>query len=183
MNNFFEATDWLIRGFEVFVVLYLLIKFKDRRWSLFFGGKGDLKTIDDHELHSCFLAAFTVMVFHFASSGFAQYIITMDMERMALRQFFYFSMFCFSIAFGLTLFALHLIRGCSFSPAARFCLYVTFLMMMLQMIQFIARGMLDTSVLSPFYKLSVVCLNLLTLCIVAKYPVKRLITLARKKGA
>ncbi|MEQ3513630.1 hypothetical protein ABMY35_09870 [Pseudoalteromonas sp. BZB3] len=183
MNNFFEATDWLIRGFEVFVVLYLLIKFKDRRWSLFFGGKRDLKTIDDHELHSCFLAAFTVMVFHFASSGFAQYIITMDMERMALRQFFYFSMFCFSIAFGLTLFALHLIRGCSFSPTARFCLYVTFLMMMLQMAQFIIRGMLDSNVLFDVYQYGVVCLNLLTLSIVAKHPVGRLYLFARKKGA
>lgn len=183
MNNFFEAADWLIRGFEVLIVIYLVIKFKDRRWSLFFGGKNDLKTTDDHELHSCFLAAFTVMVFHLISSTFAHYIITLDMERMALRQFFYISMFCFSVAFGLTLFALHFIRGCSLSTAARLCLYITVLMMMLQMMQFITRGLLDTSVLSPFYKQSVVCLNLLTLGIVAKYPVKRLIILARTRGA
>lgn len=183
MSEFFVATGWIIRAFEVLIVLYLLIKFKNYRWSLFFGGKSDLKTIHDHEIHSCFLAAFTVMVFHFASSTFAQYIITLDMERMALRQFFYFSMFCFSFAFGLTLFALHLIRGCSFSPTARFCLYVTSLMMLLQLTQFIARGLLDSSVLSPIYKYGVVCLNILTLSIVAKHPLQRLQLLAQKKGA
>ena len=183
MSDFFVATGWIIRAFEVLIVLYLIIKFKNYRWSLFFGGKSDLKTLNDHEIHSCFLTAFTVMVFHFASSSFAQYVITVDMERMALRQLFYFSMFCFSIAFGLTLFAFHLIRGCSFSPTARFCLYVTFLMMLLQMAQFIVRGMLDSNILFDVYQYGVVCLNILTLSIVAKHPLQRLQLLAQKKGA
>ena len=180
MNEFFVFTGWVIRAFEVFIVLYLLLKFKDRRWSLFFGGSEDLKTIEDHELHSCFLAALTVMVFHFASSSFSQFVLTIDMERMALRQVFYFSMFSFSIAFAVALFALHLIRNCSFSPTARMCLYITVLMSSLQMAQFISHALNDSTVLNNIYRYGVVLLNIATLTFVSKYPVTRLYKVAKR---
>lgn len=182
MNDFFVATDWLIRGLEALLVIYLVIKFKKRRWSLFFGGREDLKTIDDHELHSCFLAALTVTVFHFASSSFSQFVLTIDMERMALRQVFYFSMFSFSIAFAVALFALHLIRNCSFSPTARMCLYITVLMSSLQMAQFISHALNDSTALNNIYRYGVVLLNIATLTVVSKYPVTRLYKVA-KRGA
>ena len=182
MNEFFVFTGWVIRVFEVFIVLYLLLKFKDRRWSLFFGGREDLKSIEDHELHSCFLAALTVMVFHFSSSSFSQFVLTIDMERMALRQVFYFSMFSFSIAFAVALFALHLIRNCSFSPTARMCLYITVLMSSLQMAQFISHALNDSTVLNNIYRYGVVLLNIATLTVVSKYPVTRLYKVA-KRGA
>ncbi|MEZ7207152.1 hypothetical protein [Pseudoalteromonas sp. DY56-GL79] len=182
MTDFFVITGGAIRVLEILIVLYLLFKFKNRKWSLFFGGKSSLKTIQDHELHSCFLSALTVMVFHFISSNLAQHIVTIEgMEKLELRQFFYFSMFTCSMLFAFTLFGLHKIRGCSFSPTARRCLYITFLMTSLQLMQFVSRGMLDSDLLSPLYKYGVVVLNLMTLTVVAVYPISKLANLKRIK--
>ncbi|MCG7552107.1 hypothetical protein [Pseudoalteromonas sp. Of11M-6] len=182
MTDFFVFTGGAIRVLEILIVLYLLFKFKNRKWSLFFGGKSSLKTIQDHELHSCFLSALTVMVFHFISSNLAQHIVTIEgMEKLELRQFFYFSMFTCSMLFAVTLFGLHKIRGCSFSPTARRCLYITFLMTSLQLMQFVSRGMLDSNLLSPLYKYGVVMLNLMTLTAVAVYPISKLANLKRIK--
>ena len=144
--------------------------------------KSNLKSIDDHTMHSCFIAALTVMVFHFVSSSLAHYIITIEMSKLALRQFFYFTMFCCSMAFVFTLFFLHTIRGCTFSTTARFCLYLALAQAIVQLLQFIMRGMLDNSMLSPIYSVSVVTLNLLSLGVVAIYPLKKLSGLTNQKG-
>ncbi|CAM4263600.1 hypothetical protein [Pseudoalteromonas maricaloris] len=184
MSDFFVITGWAIRMFEVLIVLYILFKFKNRRWSLFFGGKSSLKTIQDHELHSCFLSAFTVMVFHFTSSNLAQHIVTIQgMEKFALRQFFYFSMFSCSMAFAAALFFLHKIRGCSFSPTARNCLYITFLMSTLQMLQFVSHGLLDSNRITLFYQYGVVVLNISTLAVVANHPIRNMVRKLNRKEA
>ncbi|MCF2826887.1 MULTISPECIES: hypothetical protein [unclassified Pseudoalteromonas] len=184
MNDFFVISDWMIRALEVLICLYLLFKFKNRRWSLFFGGKNSLKTIQDHELHSCFLSAFTVMVFHFTSSNLAQHIVTIQgMEKLALRHFFYFSMFSCSMAFAAALFFLHKIRGCSFSPTARNCLYITFLMSTLQMLQFVSHGLLDSNRFTLFYQYGVVVLNVTTLAVVANHPIRHMLRKLNRKEA
>lgn len=182
MVDFFTISDWVIRVIEAFILLFLLIKFNSRRISLFFGGKKNLKTIDDHELHSCFLSALTVLVFHFTSSNLAQYILSIDgMERMELRQFFYFSMIICSVAFTGALFVLHLIRGCSFSPTARKCLYLALIMCILQAMQFVAHAIIGSDVLTPFYRYGVVMLNITSLSVVAAYPLKQIGKVADKK--
>ncbi|MEL0655788.1 hypothetical protein V6257_12145 [Pseudoalteromonas issachenkonii] len=182
MIDFFVATSWVIRTLEVFVVIFLLVIFNKHRLALFFGGKGNLKSISDHTMHSCFIAALTVMVFHFISSNLAQYILAVEMEKLLLRQFFYFTMFSCSMAFVVALFFLHTIRGCTFSTAARFCLYLALAQAILQLTQFIMRGLLDNSMLSPVYSFSVVTLNILSLGVVAIYPVKKLTSLIIQEG-
>lgn len=182
MIDFFVATSWVIRTLEVFIVIFLLVIFNKHRLALFLGGKSNLKSITDHTMHSCFIAALTVMVFHFISSNLAQYILAVEMEKLLLRQFFYFTMFSCSMAFVVALFFLHTIRGCTFSTAARFCLYLALAQAILQLTQFIMRGLLDNSLLSPVYSFSVVALNILSLGVVAIYPVKKLTSLITKEG-
>ena len=182
MIDFFVATSWTIRALEVLIILFLLATLNKHRLALFFGGKSNLKSIADHTMHSCFIAALTVMVFHFISSNLAQYILAVEMEKLLLRQFFYFTMFSCSMAFVVALFFLHTIRGCTFSTAARFCLYLALAQAILQLTQFIMRGLLDNSMLSPVYSFSVVALNILSLTVVAIYPVKKLTSLIIKEG-
>lgn len=182
MIDFITATDWTIRALEVLIILFLLAILNKHRLALFFGGKSNLKSIADHTMHSCFIAALTVMVFHFISSNLAQYILAVEMEKLLLRQFFYFTMFSCSMAFVVALFFLHTIRGCTFSTAARFCLYLALAQAILQLTQFIMRGLLDNSMLSPVYSFSVVALNILSLSVVAIYPVKKLTSLIIKEG-
>ncbi|TMO02897.1 hypothetical protein [Pseudoalteromonas sp. S558] len=181
MIDFTTAIDWTIRTLEVFVVIFLLVTFSKHRQALFFGGKNSLKSINDHTLHSCFIAALTVMVFHFISSNLAQHIITIEMSKLALRQFFYFSMFCCSMAFVITLFFLHAIRGCTFSITARFCLYLALAQALLQMTQFVMRGLFDNSILSPAYSAGVVLLNIASLIVVSIYPIKKINSLIIKE--
>lgn len=182
MIDFITATDWTIRALEILIIVFLLATLNKHRSALFFGGKSNLKSIDDHTMHSCFIAALTVMVFHFVSSSLAQYIITIEMSKLALRQFFYFTMFSCSILFVFTLFFLHTIRGCVFSTTARFCLYLALAQAIVQLIQFIIRGLLDNSMLSSVYSFSVITLNILSLGVVAVYPVKKLSWLIAKEG-
>ena len=182
MFNFFTAAGWIIKSLEVLTVLFLVVTFSKHKFALFFGGKKNLNSQSDHTLHSCFIAALTVMVFHFVSSALAQHIIALEMEKMMLRQFFYFTMFSCSMAFAVTLFLLHVMRGCTFSLTARLCIYLSILQAMLQMLQFIMRGMLDNSMLSPFYSTTVVVLNVLSLAVVASFPVKQFF-LSRKEVA
>ena len=182
MIDFITAIDWTIRVLEMIIIVFLLVTLNKHRSALFFGGKSNLKSIDDHAMHSCFIAALTVMVFHFVSSSLAHYIITIEMSQLALRQFFYFTMFSCSMAFVVTLFFMHSIRGCTFSAPARFCLYLAIIQAVVQLIQFIMRGMLDNSMLSPVYTFSVVALNILSLGVVAIYPVKNFTCLLKKEG-
>ena len=182
MIDFITATDWTIRALEMLIIVFLLATLNKHRSALFFGGKSNLKSIDDHTMHSCFIAALTVMVFHFVSSSLAQYIITIEMSKLALRQFFYFTMFSCSMSFVVALFFMHSIRGCTFSTTARFCLYLALAQSVVQLIQFIMRGLLDNSMLSPAYSFSVVVLNILSLGVVAIYPVKKFTGLLRKEG-
>ncbi|MBQ4844393.1 hypothetical protein [Pseudoalteromonas sp. MMG005] len=174
MNDFFVVTGWVIKCFEVFLVAYLLLRFKARRWSLFFGGAGNLKTIDDHELHSCFLSALAVLVLHFTGSLMTQHILTLQMGKMELRQFFYFTVFCNSVAFSVALIGLHYLRKCSFSRCARQCLYLTLMAMALQITQYVIHAVYDSSSFTPIYQYGVVLINLSCLSIVALYPVKML---------
>lgn len=182
MNELLVATGHVIRGLEVVLLVYLVLKFRNRSWSLFFGGKSSLKTLSDHEVHSCFISALCVLVFHFFGSTLAQYIVSLDMEKMELRQFFYFSMFLNSVAFASALYFLHIIRGCTFSPTARRCLYLTFLMMALQSTQFVLRGLLDINGFSPVYKAGVPLINVACLAVVAMYPLSKITKLRTKEA-
>lgn len=175
MIDFLTATSWTIRTLELAIVLNILYLFKQHRFALFFGGQSNLNTTDDHTMHSCFIAALTVMVFHFVSANLSQYILTIEMGKLELRQFFYFSMFSCSVAFSVTLFLLHIIRGCTFSTPSRLCLYLAIAQALLQLMQFIMRGMLDNSMLSPIYSTGVVLLNIATLSVIAVYPLKVII--------
>lgn len=182
MIDFFTATSWIIRTLEIAIVLNILYLFKQHRFALFFGGQSNLNSADDHTMHSCFIAALTVMVFHFVSSNISQYILTVEMEKLDLRKFFYFSMFSCSMAFTVALFFLHTIRGCKFSVTARICIYLAVGQAALQIMQFVLRGMLDINTLSPIYKVGVVLLNISTLTVIAGYPIKKMAAKIDQKG-
>ncbi|WP_125720839.1 hypothetical protein [Pseudoalteromonas rubra] len=183
MNEFFIVTGWIIRALEFFVVLFLLHSFKQHRFDLFFGGKGTLKSQNDHELHSCFLTSLAVVVFHISSGSLAGYILTLPLELFQMRQVYYFTLVCTGVAFITVLYLLHVIRGCSFSFAARTVAYVAFLMMFMNFSQLILRGYLDNNMLYYFYGPFIVLGNILTFIVIAKYPFYKLMESRLTKGA
>lgn len=154
------------------IVVYLLYYFKQYRFSLLFGRSGSLKTRADHELHSCFLAALVTLVFYMLFQQLLDYIATLPIEKMALRQIYYFIAACSSASIIITLTLLHAVRGCTFSPVARYCCYFQFIAMVIKTVQLILDGYLDIEVLRPFYQVSILTLTIMQFILVAKYPFK-----------
>ncbi|KZN61534.1 hypothetical protein [Pseudoalteromonas luteoviolacea] len=162
----------MIRVLEVFVVVFLLLQFKKHKWSLFFGGKSSLKTIDDHELHSCFIAALCVVVFHNVGNTLAAQVLASGMEKLELRRIYYFILMLNSFACSIAIYFLHSLRHCSFSKTAKRCLYLAIITASLCFMQLIARGIFDYNAFSPFYKIALLGCNITTLVVVALHPVK-----------
>ncbi|KZN29412.1 hypothetical protein N480_06735 [Pseudoalteromonas luteoviolacea S2607] len=180
MNELLAVINWGIIGLEVFVFVFLVAKFWALKFSLFFGGKDSLKTIDDHELHSCFLTALCVLTFHFIGAGLTDLLMSLELEKMKLRQLFYCVQIANCAAFAVVLYLLHSIRHCSFSRAAVYSMYITLLSMTIGLIQMVARGYLDFNGLQPLYSTIAVICNILALVVVAKYPLSQIIGLRRR---
>lgn len=172
MNEFQIAMDIVLKVSQAIIVIFLLVKFSEHRLSLLFGGKKSLKTLEDHELHSCFIAAFCVLVFQFISIEMAKHLLASDMEKMQLRRVYYFINIAVATVFAGTLYFLHSLRGCSFSNTAKRCLYLTVISILLFMMQLIARGFIGYEGLSPFYRVSALIIDSLLLVNVAIYPIK-----------
>ncbi|KZN44047.1 hypothetical protein [Pseudoalteromonas luteoviolacea] len=174
MSEFQIATDIVLKIAQAIIVIFLLIKFSDHRFSLLFGGKKSLKSLEDHELHSCFISAFCVLVFQFISTEMAKHFLASEMELSLLKKVYYFIHIAVATVFACTLYFLHSLRGCSFSNTAKRCLYLTVVSVLLFMMQLIARGFFNYDGLSPFYSVAALVIHALLVVNVAIYPVKAL---------
>ncbi|MBQ4812191.1 hypothetical protein A7985_17990 [Pseudoalteromonas luteoviolacea] len=172
MSEFLSGLGWLIRFLEVLIICFLVIKFWQHKFSLFFGGKSSLQTIEDHELHSCFLTALCALVFHFIGVEVSKYILSLPLDKMPLRRTFYFSNLLVVAACITTLYVLHSIRECSYSNTAKRIGYLAIVTATLQMTQLIARGYLDYNGLYQFYNVFGALINVTTLAVIAAYPIK-----------
>lgn len=182
MNDFFIIMDWLVSALLTVVLSFLVAKFWECRWSLFFGDKQSLGTIESNELHSCFISAFNVTAFYFVGSRVTQYVTALEIEEYKVIGFFYFSMVCVSMAFAVSMITMHYIRKCTFSPTARQCLYLTLLMCVLQTIQYVFHAMNGNLSFTLIYQFGVMGINLVTLGVVAKYPIKAALEFGLGKG-
>ncbi|KZX00961.1 hypothetical protein JL49_09130 [Pseudoalteromonas luteoviolacea] len=179
--SYLLGVDWLVRILEVFIVIFILVVSWKKRWSLLFGGKKSLKTQSDHELHSCFISAFTLMAFHIVGVVLGQYVLKLKLEVTELRQLFYFIVFLNSLGFASVLFGLHVIRGCSYSLVARRCLWLTSITMLLITVQFVSHGLFEKTWFNTIYQYGVVTLNAISLLVVSKYPFQMLKTYSTKE--
>ena len=169
--DFLIPLDWLIKALELTVLLAIILLAYQKVSILFFGGAKNISTESDIVLHSCFITALVVAVFHYIGSGVSQYILALNLDKMEKRQLFYSTMFLMSFIGILAIFTLHKIRQCRFAPAARFTIYLGLGMCIVQMVQFYLHGMVDSIVFLQAYTLLVVSINILTLAVVSYFPV------------
>ncbi|KZN36220.1 hypothetical protein [Pseudoalteromonas luteoviolacea] len=172
MNEFLDLVSWVLRALMLIIVVYILHCFKQYRFSLLFGGSDNLKTRADHELHSCFLTALVTTVFFMLFQQLLDYIETLPIERMALRQIYYFIAACASASIIITLTLLHAVRGCTFSPVARYVCYLQFIAMVLKTVQLIIYGYWNITSFRTGYSLSILTITIVQFVLVAKYPFK-----------
>ncbi|WP_046005635.1 hypothetical protein [Pseudoalteromonas rubra] len=173
MSEFYVVTGWTLRFLQLMVVIYLLYYFKQYRFSLLFGGKSNLKTLADHKLHSCFLTALALLVFQTTSRALATYIMGLDIALQVKIQIYYFALVCCGASYAVALYILHLLRGSMFSQAARYSLYLTFALVILNALQLLLRGFLESNLLYSLYGPVTVCVNIALWLVVAKYPFYR----------
>ncbi|MBQ4814093.1 hypothetical protein A7985_00190 [Pseudoalteromonas luteoviolacea] len=176
MNEFIDLIGWVLRVLMFLVVVYLLYYFKQYRFSLLFGRSGSLKTRADHELHSCFLAALVTLVFYVLFQQLLDYIVTLPIEEVALRQIYYFISACTSASIIITLTLLHAVRGCTFAPVARFCCYFQLLAMILKTVQLIVHGYMGVVAFNPIFSILILTITIVQFILVAKYPFKIFMT-------
>ena len=124
----------------------------------------------DSALYSCFLSALIVAVFHLITSQIRDLTFSFELEKMQLRKLFYFSMLIMECAFIIVLFFVHKVKECQFSLVAHFCFMTSSIMCLIQLTQLYLRGFLGLELFVPYYKLSVVSINLLVLVIISIYP-------------
>ncbi|CAH9049985.1 hypothetical protein PSECIP111854_00441 [Pseudoalteromonas sp. CIP111854] len=172
MNEILYGLGWALNVVIFLVVIFWLQKFSKMRWKLFFGTRKDLVSVQHHELYSCFLTAFCFLIFHMMDSELEWFMLSLDMEKVEKIKLFYTSLIVLKFALLMTLFCFHLIRGCTFSPSARICTYVTLVFMMLLGMQLIARGYYDYHALNIVYIVGGWICNLIAIAALASYPVR-----------
>ncbi|NQY62404.1 MAG: hypothetical protein HRT38_01570 [Alteromonadaceae bacterium] len=142
------------------------IKFK----SLFFGGVITGSERSNNFEISYFLTALVVTVFHFVGSSISQFVLHSGLEKMEKRQIFYFMMFFMEFVGIVTLISLHKLIACNFSRITFYVCLLSVVMALLQMLEFVSRGIYDLDVFTSFYRYSVVLVNLSTLTLISAYP-------------
>jgi hypothetical protein len=172
MNEILFTIDWVVIGIECLVLCFWLHKFSKMKWRLFFGVKRDLASVQHHELYSCFLTAFCMLTFHLLVSQVDRFILELDIDKLEQIKLFYTSGAIVQFTFAMTLFCLHLIRGCTFSPTARICMYTTLMYMAFQGMQLIARGYYDYHDLSFVYKTGIWLCNIVAVGALCTYPIR-----------
>jgi len=169
-----KALGVLIIKFEAFALIMILILFIREITPLIFGGKNKKKDENNNILLSSLLSALIVFIFHFMTSEVRDFTFSFEMEKMQLRKLFYLSMFMMEFLFVIALFLVHKIKKCQFYFVAHFCFMTSSIMCLIQLIQLYLRGFLDLEFFVPYYKLTVVSINLLVLVVISIYPLHSL---------
>ncbi|MBE0369241.1 hypothetical protein PAUR_a3055 [Pseudoalteromonas aurantia 208] len=154
---------------------FIILSYENAK-VLLFGGSKDISSEHDAFIHSCFLSVLTVVVFHFTTSSIRELILTIDMnmERLELRQFFYFMMFVLEFAAILCLFFLHRLRKCKFSIIAKMVVSLAVILCMNFVIQYYYRALNDVESYTPIFKTVTVAVNILTLICIGLVPLANL---------
>lgn len=171
------------RGFQV-SLLFALIYFI---YDLIFRGviklhrkpcerKGEI----DKRFLSWSITFFVVFILQFTDEPINSALIDADMEVMLRRRLFYFFKMCFGFTCIMSVYILHSLCRCVYSPATRYCIYILFTTMTINFIELVLRGFLNLNVFIPVYRffglLHYVALTLVLL----SYPYYRIRVLRRK---
>lgn len=170
INNILIYFDELLISLEYIALIALVLLSAHQLKPLLLGGSKDIRNESDSIMHSCFITAFCVAVFHISNSFISQKILNSGMQKMELRQAFYFAVFMFEFFFILAVFTLHKIRKCDFTIIARTAILLGVLMCFNVFTQYQIHGVYDSSAYNLFYRIIVLAINISTLALICFYP-------------
>ncbi|BBN82340.1 hypothetical protein PA25_23250 [Pseudoalteromonas sp. A25] len=174
MNEFLYQLGWILKGYESLIVLWFLVtQLPKHGWSLFYARGKDLKSLQLHEMHSCFITILCFGLSHLYGSEIEQYLLSLQFEQVYRIRVFYAGMIGNLFLFIAMLTIAHRMKGCLFSQTARFCLYAKFTVITLIFIQLLARGYFDYHELSPIYTIGVWSCNIIAVTAMSIYPIRQ----------
>ncbi|CAH9049989.1 hypothetical protein PSECIP111854_00442 [Pseudoalteromonas sp. CIP111854] len=182
LNDLLYQLGWVLKGYEFLIVLWFLVtQFPTHKWSLFYAHGKALKSLQLHEMHSCFMTSLCLLFFHLLGSEIDMFFLGPLLSGLDDKiKVFYLAGMINQFMFLLAVFYLHRIRRCLFSKTARICLYTTIIVMMLQMMELIARGYFDYHELKFVYILTFWACNLISLAALSIYPIRQTLSYFKK---
>lgn len=180
VNGSLYLIDLFVIILQIIAVVSICALSYQKLSKLFFGGFKDISSDNDTLLHSCFMTAISVAVFHPVTSAISNAILSLDIEdKLQLRQVFYSTMFFLEFGFLMTVVVAHRVRVCPYSVVARITILISLMICANQLIQFYIRGILGLDFYMPVYKICTVVFNISTLAVIGIYPIVALIRLKR----
>lgn len=155
---------------EYLALLTLIFLSFHQARALFFGGEKDIKNESDSILHSCFITAACVAVFHVSNSYISQLVLNSGMEKIELRKMFYLTIFMMEFLFILSVFAWHKLRKCDFTIVARMAMLIGIFICLNIFIQFQFHAVGESDSYTLIYRVIVLVMNLTTLGLIFVYP-------------
>ncbi|MEQ3511977.1 hypothetical protein ABMY35_01210 [Pseudoalteromonas sp. BZB3] len=181
VNEIFAALGYVIIGLQSLAVVVFVLFSYQKASQLFFGGRKDINSEADAFMHSCFITAISVAVIHFSTSSLRDLILALEVEKMELRQIYYFFLFLMEFLFITCVFMFHKIRECKFSQVARIAMLMGLVICANQIVQFYIRGVQGYDFYMPYYKGIILFANVVTLFVISVYPVMSVLRQRKKQ--
>lgn len=155
-------------------LFYLIYEVKCHGAAIFYDRTIELKTETDKNLVSWGITFSILYIMQFADNPMNHAIIDLDVDYLFRRKLFYLMKMGFGLMFFISLYALHALRGCSFSRVTRSIFYLYTVLITIHFLQFILRGYIETDVLSPLYRLNAMLSYFLVTITMLSHPVSQL---------
>ncbi|CAH9049670.1 hypothetical protein PSECIP111854_00317 [Pseudoalteromonas sp. CIP111854] len=161
-------------GYGLLVVLWFVVtQFPKHRWSLLFARHRALKSLQLHEMHSCFISLVVFLLFYIVAAEVEWYLLSLELAREQHIRVFYMGMITQQFALLVVLYMVHRLRGCLFSITARICMYTTFLYSSFLFMQLVARGYFDYHELGMVYRIGGWACNIIAIAALSIYPIRQ----------
>ncbi|OCQ22148.1 hypothetical protein A7985_10185 [Pseudoalteromonas luteoviolacea] len=153
--------------------VYLVFRVKETGIRVFYHRGYKLKSKRDHDFISWCFTLIVYTLFNYIDTIMTGLIISLDTDYLLRRKLFYLSKIFFFILLYVSLYALHVMRGCSFSMITRSAYCLGLIPITLYLIQLISRGYYDvTLITSENFRFMISLYATICCFIFVSFPVK-----------
>ncbi|WP_152086616.1 hypothetical protein [Pseudoalteromonas sp. A25] len=183
MSQFLYQLEWIIKGYEFALLLWFFVsQWSKYSWSLFYVRGKSFKSLEHHEMHSCFMTILCMFVFHVFASEIEQFFVSPLIADLNNKiKVFYISGMIIQFIYLIVIFSYHRARQCLFSRTTRVCMYTTIAVITLQFIQLIARGYVDYHALVMVYFVAVWICNIVAVSAMSVYPIRQTLVFIKQR--
>ncbi|CAH9067996.1 hypothetical protein PSECIP111951_03966 [Pseudoalteromonas holothuriae] len=172
--EFLDHVAMIMTGYIGLLLLWFIVtQFPTYRWRLFFVRKGQLISLQQHEMYSCLITVTCFFWVRVLVEPLEVYLLMLDIDLNSKIKIFYSSQVGTITILIVSIFLMHRFIRCLFSVSTRVCLYALLVCISVSFIQLVARGYFDYHELSFVYKLGGWGASLVSICAMSLYPIRQ----------